>query len=333
MILHEAGMFRNNDCVVRIPLVDQFTFRDFRSILHHQHRTVGHVVLCQHAVITIENGHNAAAAEHECALAFVCFDFDGFDAFVVKLPIELRGDLRLRCDHARRAARVERAERELCSWLADRLGGNNPDRLAHLHKFAGAEVTTIAFCANAALCFARQDRTNLHRLDGGFADAIGFFLVNHFACFDNRLVRQRVNNVMHRDSPENALGKRFLYVLALFECARHDAANRTAVLHFDNGVLGNVNETSSQVAGVGSFQRRVCKTFTRAVGRDEVFENRKPLAEIRDNGILDQFARRAAERFLRLRHQPAHAGKLAHLLLRAASAGINHHIERVEPVA
>ena len=97
-------------------------------------------------------------------------------------------------------------------------------------------------------------------------------------------------------------------------------------------VLRHVHQTARQVAGVGRLQRGVREALAGAVRGDEVLEDRQPFAEVRDDRVLDQFARRAGEALLRLRHQAAHAGQLAHLLLRTAGAGIDHHVERVEPV-
>jgi len=58
------------------------------------------------------------------------------------------------------------------------------------------------------------------------------------------------------------------------------------------------------------------------VGRDEVFEHGKPLAEVGENRLLDNIARG-------LGHQTAHPGKLADLLPVAPGPGTHHERHRV----
>ena len=91
----------------------------------------------------------------------------------------------------------------------------------------------------------------------------------------------------------------------------------------DDAVLRHVDEAAGEVTRVRRLERRVGKAFTGAVGRVEVFENRQPLLEVGDDRRLDDLARR-------LGHQAAHAGKLAHLLLGAAGAGVRHHVDGVD---
>jgi hypothetical protein len=47
------------------------------------------------------------------------------------------------------AAGMERSHRQLRSRLADRLGRDDPDRLAELHELAGREVAAVAHTAHA----------------------------------------------------------------------------------------------------------------------------------------------------------------------------------------
>ena len=141
--------------------------------------------------------------------------------------------------------------------------------------------------------------------------------------FDEHLVGERVLDVLERHAPEDALADRLDDRAALDERADLDAVDRAAVLLADDHVLRDVDQAPRQVAGVRGLERRVRETLARAVGRDEVLEHREPLAEVRGDRRLDDLARR-------LRHQTAHAGELAHLLLGTARARIGHHEDRVE---
>ena len=93
----------------------------------------------------------------------------------------------------------------------------------------------------------------------------------------------------------------------------------------DDHVLGDVDQATGQVTGVGGAQRRVGEALSGAVGRDEVLEDRQALHEVGLDRPLDDLA-------LRVGHQAAHPGQLADLLERSTGAGVGHHEDRVELV-
>ena len=99
--------------------------------------------------------------------------------------------------------------------------------------------------------------------------------------------------------------------------------HRAAVVLAHDDVLRDVHQPAREIPGVGGLQGRVRQALARAVGRREIFEDGEPLAEVRGDRGLDDLARR-------LRHEPAHAGELADLLLAAPGAGVGHHVDRVE---
>src|SRR5207248_9343517 len=77
------------------------------------------------------------------------------------------------------------------------------------------------------------------------------------------------------------------------------------------------------LAGVRCLQRRVGRAVARAVGRDEIFEDARSLAEVRRNRPLDDLAGW-------LRHQSAHTGELFYLLTIAARARVHHQEDRIQ---
>ena len=83
------------------------------------------------------------------------------------LAFEVRLDERLLVDLSG-AADVEGAHGQLRAGLADRLGGDDADRLAELDELAGREIAAVALRADAAAALARQHRPDLHLLDAGF---------------------------------------------------------------------------------------------------------------------------------------------------------------------
>ena len=137
------------------------------------------------------------------------------------------------------------------------------------------------------------------------------------------LAGERVHHVVQRHAAEDAVSQRLDDLAALDQRRHPDAVERPAVQLGDDHVLGHVHQPAREVAGVGGLERRVRQPLARAVGRDEVLEDRQPLAEVGGDGGLDDLARR-------LGHQAAHPGQLADLLAAAARAGVGHHEHRVE---
>ena len=90
----------------------------------------------------------------------------------------------------------------------------------------------------------------------------------------------------------------------------------------DDDVLGHVDQTAREVAGVGGLERGVGQTLAGAVRRDEVLEHGEAFLEVVDDRRLDDLAEPAGDLLLRLRHQAAHAGELADLLAVTARAGV-----------
>ena len=104
-----------------------------------------------------------------------------------------------------------------------------------------------------------------------------------------------------------------------------DAVHGAAVVLGDDHVLADVHQAPRQVAGVRRLERGVGEALAGAVGRDEVLQHGEAFAEVRGDRVLDDLAGRA-------RHQAAHAGQLADLLLGAAGARVGHDVDRVELV-
>ena len=70
----------------------------------------------------------------------------------------------------RRATDVERAHRELRARLADRLGGDDADRLADVDPVAAREVAAVAHGAHAAPGLAGEHGADDDLLDARFLD-------------------------------------------------------------------------------------------------------------------------------------------------------------------
>src|SRR5438034_10728311 len=83
-----------------------------------------------------------------------------------------------------------------------------------------------------------------------------------------------------------------------------------AVVLAHDPILGNVHKPAGEVPRVRRLQRGVGEALARPVRRREVLEDGQALPEVRRDRRLDDLA-------TRLRHEPAHTGQLADLLLAA----------------
>ena len=127
--------------------------------------------------------------------------------------------------------------------------------------------------------------------------------------------------VTRGDAPDEVV----VGLAAVLEHRHLDVLLGAAVGLADDHVLGDVDQTPRQVAGVGGAQGGVGETLSRAVRGDEVLEHRQALHEVGLDRALDDFT-------LRVGHQAAHPGELADLLERATRTRVGHHEDRVERV-
>ena len=231
-------------------------------------------------------------------------------------------DLRLFGDASGRAADVERAHRELRARFADGLRGDDADGFAHLDEAAGGQVAAVAASANSAAGFASEHGANLHALDAGRLNRVGQLFGDFLVDLDDH-VAFVVLDLLERNAADNAVAQRLDFDAGFENRLDVNSVGRAAVELVDDHVLRHVDETPREVAGIGGLERRIGQTLASAVRRDEVFQHGQAFAEVRSDGLLDDFARG-------LGHQTAHTGKLPDLLLRTASAGVCHDVNRVD---
>src|SRR5215218_3944865 len=222
------------------------------------------------------------------------------------------------------AAGVEGPHGQLRAGLADRLRGDDADRVADLGGLAGGHRAAVA----------------------GLADARGRLALEHGAHRDGDalLARERLGDVGELLEPDLLAGLRqdaaplgldllggepaheHLVGLAVgLEQRLVEVLLGAAVLLADDHVLGDVHQAAREVAGVGRAQGGVRQALAGAVRRGEVLDDVQALHEVRLHGALDDLA-------LRVGHEAAHARQLADLLERATGAGRGHHVDRVELV-
>src|SRR3546814_138468 len=171
------------------------------------------------ATLGVDDRDLARTRQRQTATALVddrlhvaIFDRAVGDGFEVRLLVDLR-----------RAADVEGPHRQLGAGLADRLGGDDTDRFADVHRRTARQVAAIAFGADAQRRFADQRAADLDRLHFGVLDLR-----------DHRFVEQRahrsddiavlVGDVLERRAAEDTLAERGDRRTALDDRAHFHAA-------------------------------------------------------------------------------------------------------------
>src|SRR2546425_2759633 len=165
---------------------------------------------------------------------------------------------------------VERAHRQLRAGLANRLGGDNADRLADLHLLARRQVATVTLRAHTVPAFAGQHGAHHDRFDAGLFDLVGSVLGDILIGLDDDLAAARGDDVLHGDPPDDAIFEGNDHVVAFLDRHHRHALGGLAVLITDDDVLCDVHQPARQVAGLRRTDGGVGQTLALAVGGDEV---------------------------------------------------------------
>ncbi|OPY92646.1 MAG: hypothetical protein A4E73_00918 [Syntrophaceae bacterium PtaU1.Bin231] len=186
-----------------------------------------------------------------------------------------------------------------------------------------SKVAAVAHGADPVLRFARKHRPDVDAFDAGAVDALRQRFIDQRIRLDQDFARVRVIDVFQDDPAENAFSGRLDDLAAFHQGGDVDSINRTAVLFRDDAVLRDIDEPAGQISRIGRLERRIGEALPGAVRRDEILQDRKPLAEVgRDRG-LDDFPRR-------FRHEASHPCELADLHGAAPGTGVRHHVDGVE---
>ena len=192
--------------------------------------------------------------------------------------------------HLGGAADVERTHGELRARLADRLGGDDPHRLADLDRAVGGQVAPVALLAHPLLRLAGQHGADAHRLHANALDPVRDVVGNLLVYVDENLAGNRMAHPLQGELPGDAVAQRLDDLLAILDRALVDAVDGAAVHLVHHHVLGDVDQPPGQVAGVGGLQRGVRQPLAGAVGGDEELGDVEAVLEAGANRQLDDVA-------------------------------------------
>ena len=227
---------------------------------------------------------------------------------------------------ARSTADVEGSHRELGAGFADGLCGDDAHSFTNLDHAACGKTATVAFDTDTALGFASKCRTDFELLVADFFQRGCSLLINELIFFENGLACDRIFNRFAASAANDAGREADDFFVSFVDRADDDAICSVAVIDRDDDILSGVNELTCKVSRVSGFKSCVGKTFAGAVCRDEILEHGQSLAEVRGDGLLDDFARRFG-------HLTTHTGELLDLGAVTTRTGIHHHKDGVHVAA
>ena len=149
------------------------------------------------ACVLVYDADLGHSADHDLLSGTVfCYLLDGPEFLEHQFTVVLGLDGGIGCRAGSRTTNVESTEGKLCTRLTDGLCCDDSDNFTLLDHPAGREVTAVALCANSLAGFASEDGTYLDLLDGEGVNKVGGVLADLFACLDDKLSGERVENVV-----------------------------------------------------------------------------------------------------------------------------------------
>ena len=142
-------------------------FFTLAAVRHGDDRADDHGVAFQLAAVVGVDADGAVLVEDD---VIAVERLDGAEVGVLHRTLVARLDLRLLEDLRRRATDVERTHGQLRAGLADRLRGDDADRLAELGQRVGGERDAVALRADAAAGLAGEHGADLDPLGADIVD-------------------------------------------------------------------------------------------------------------------------------------------------------------------
>ena len=304
---------------IRIPFRDALALLDVAALVDVQFGAVRHAIAHPLAALIVDQDELGVARHHHRHAVGIDDDVAVADR---QLGIDRGLDARL-LGKLSGASNVEGSHGELGARLADRLGGDDTDRLAEIDQRAAREIPTVAPGAHAHFGLAGQRRADLDRLDPRAIDRFDHRFVDQITRSHHDDVVQWIDDVARRAAPENAVGQRVHHFAALDDGLDGQSLLGAAIVEHHRAVLGDVDQAAGQITRIRRLERRVGESLAGAVRGVEVLQHGKAFLEVRDDRRLDDLARR-------LGHQAAHTGELLHLRRGTSCARVRHHVDRVD---
>ena len=181
-----AALFGEHGNVVRIPLGEDCALLDLLAVADVQERADHDVVGLEFLVLVVDDLDRAGLVQH---------DARAVGGRTRRRPLVLDHAARADADFrglesaGRDATDVEGAHRELRAGFADRLRGDDADRVADLRDAVGRGIDAVGLRVDAVFAGRGERRHDLHALDADVVDLGGSFLGDEVAGADEELGR------------------------------------------------------------------------------------------------------------------------------------------------
>ena len=85
---------------------------------------------------------------------------------------------------------------------------------------------------------------------------------------------------MNRHTAQDTLSQTRDDLIATLQSRALQTTQGTTVFLCDNHIMRDINQTTSQITGIGSLHGRISQTLTGTVSRDKVLQHRHTLLEV-----------------------------------------------------
>ena len=323
--------FCNNNGIERVPLSNQLTFLNDFTIWCIQFRTIRNVMCWQDNTCINIHETNFSQTTNNDLNCFTCFFNSVYctQFFKLKTCIVLRNNTCI-CSHVTGdTSSVERTQCQLSTRFTDWLSSDNTNSLTFLNHTAGSKVTSITLSTYTLLRLTCQYRTDFNAFNRRIFDFLCNWFCNFFTSSYYQLTSCRMYYIVYRNTSQNTFIQCCNNFIVILQCCTNQTTQCSTVFFINDHVVRNVNQTTSQISGIGSFQRSIGKTLTSTVSRNKVLQHWQTFLKVRKNRVFNNLST-FSTCFLRFSHQTTHTRQLTDLFLRTTGSRIQHHKYRVE---
>src|SRR5512133_243782 len=143
---------------------------------------------------------------------------------------------------------------QLSSRFANGLGCNNTNRLTHVDNMAASQISTIALGTDTSFALAGQYGADLDLFKASIFNALNEGLINLMVCVYQYLSGNRIENIVKSNSTKDTITNMFDDLTALSKRRNNKTIQCSAIIFSNNGVLSNVNKSTSQVTRVSRLK-------------------------------------------------------------------------------
>src|SRR6185436_12958395 len=141
------------------------------------------------------------------------------------------------------------------------------DGLADVHHLATAQIPAIALRAQPITRIASEWRANLDLVDAAGFDLLHRLFVQQHAGREDDLAAFRIDHVVCGYAAQYSIAQRLDDFTTLDQRFHRHTLRRAAIVFNDHQILGYVDQTPCQIAGVRRLQSGISQTLSRAVSR------------------------------------------------------------------